>query len=282
MPDKDRWTTPLGIATALVAVVGTTLAGLAYCDSHRTTDIALEDKEKNEKLESGDPILVSEGTSWFGPAWYASDQVHSVAGMRFPMNGYEIIHWLQANTIHLGVTGTAITVTAQHPTTALIHGAELSDLKCAALFHGTAVRLPAIGDGGETAPPVTIGFNLDAPRPIAQNVTRSGTLSGPFTQQVALDKGDSREFVLNFTTTRSTCTFRAAFTVTSQGGKHAIPIPATWRNGKPSSYLFKVTAPAKSYTRAYITEGGSDWHFKSINPHHLIPDNATLTYTKDR
>ncbi|PZG20961.1 hypothetical protein C1I98_37315 [Spongiactinospora gelatinilytica] len=202
--------------------------------------------------------------------------------MRFPMNGYEIIHWLQANTIHLGVTGTAIAVTAQHVTTALVHGAELSDLKCDPPFRGTAVRLPAIGDGGETAPPVTIGFNLDAPRPVAQNVTPSGALSGPFTHQVALDQGDSREFVLNFTATGRSCTFRATLTVSSQGRKHAIPIPATWRAGKPSGYLFKVTAPAKSYARAYITEGGSDWHFRSINPRHIISENTTLTYTKER
>ncbi|UUN29804.1 hypothetical protein [Streptomyces sp. FIT100] len=267
----------------MIAVIGAVLAGLAYYDSHRTTDIALEDKNEEDKLEAGIPLLASPGASWFGANWRASEKVYStIGGKRFPGNGPEIWEWLDANVVDMGRTGTSITVESRHKTTVLIHGAEVTDVKCRKPLTGTVVSPPAIGDGGEEVLPVMMGFSLDAPRPVARSFDDSGSLGDPFKGQIALDKGDAREFVFTFESARKSCTFRAGLIVSSQGKKRSIPIPATWKDGnKPDSYVFEVTAPAGRYSKAYVTDGSSDteWQFQEVDPHKLVADGLRLIET---
>ncbi|MBH5336222.1 hypothetical protein IHE55_16110 [Streptomyces pactum] len=280
---KDRWARPLGVITAVITVIGAILAGLAYYDSHRTTEIAVGDKAEEDKQEAGLPLLLSPGASWYGPTWYASAEVHEDIDVeRFPLNGGELWDWFRSNTTDLGTTGTAVTVESRHKTTVLVQGAQVTDLKCEEPLRGTAVAPPAIGDGGEEAVPVFMGFDLDAPRPVAQGFDASGKLSGPFKEQIALDKGDARELSVTFMSARKSCTFRAGLTVSSQGRKWSIPLPAGWEDGKPAGYVFKVTGPAERYSKGYLTDSGTDWRFREVDPALLVAKGTTLDYTGPR
>ncbi|MFJ9952458.1 hypothetical protein [Kitasatospora sp. NPDC091207] len=280
----------LALAVAVVTVVGGVIGWFAFYDSHRTTESGLrkdaaehQDRQEDEANENGLPLLVSAGGAWYGPAWYADGSPDpSADGRAFPVNGGEIFEWLEART-PVGRTGTAVTVQSRHRTTVVVQGAELSGLSCQAPLSGAAFRPPGVGDGGDEAPPTGIGFNLDAQKPIAHNVeTAAGpggspqeVLGGPFTHNVALDKGDARQIVVMFESRTKSCTFRADLLVSSKGRLFRIPLPATWKAGAADGYVFKVTAPAERYRQTLVTDNA--WTLRSVAPQDVAADGLALT-----
>lgn len=281
----------VALAVTVVTVVGGVIGWFAFYDSHRTTESGLrkdaaewKDRQEDEEKEKGLPLLVSPGGAWYGAPWYANGSAdRSADGTAFPVNGGEIFEWFETRTAAVGMTGTAVTVESRHRTTVLVQGAELRELSCQAPLAGTAFRAPGIGDGGDEAPPTEIGFDLDAQKPIARNVESAPAgdgsppqrLGGPFTRNVALDKGDARQFVVTFESRTRSCTFRADLLVSSQGRIVRIPLPATWKAGAADGYVFKVTAPAERYQQAYVTD--SAWTFRSVAAQDVANDGLSLT-----
>jgi hypothetical protein len=84
------------------------------------------------------------------------------------------------------------------------------------------------------------------------------TLGGPYTRQIALDKGDPRESRIIFTTQTRSCSFQADLLVYSKGKQYRLRLPSSWgADGKPASYTFTVAPPHKPYKSHYVVGTGN-------------------------
>jgi hypothetical protein len=84
------------------------------------------------------------------------------------------------------------------------------------------------------------------------------TLGGPYTRQIALDKGDARESRIVFTTQTRSCSFQADLLVYSKGKQYRLRLPSSWgADGKPASYTFTVAPPHKPYKSHYVVGTGN-------------------------
>lgn len=224
----------------------------------RAEDRELGEKAEEDALEGGLPLKLAPGVNYYGPGWYVSNTSYGtdqLNGQPFKDDGGEAVPswaWLEKNWTPLSATGLAVSVESQHKTTVLVQALKLHDVNCSGpVPNGTLLRPPTIGDGGEVSPTVDMGMNIDSPRPVTRTV-KGLTLGDPYTDQVALDKGDAREFRIIFTTQKKACSFQADLLVYSKGKQYRLRLPASWKAGKPSGYTFTVAPPRKPYKSHYV------------------------------
>ncbi|MFE7333039.1 hypothetical protein ACFU8W_51350 [Streptomyces sp. NPDC057565] len=245
----------LGLVVAAVALIPT------FQGESREQQSAAEDrKEKNEEdaLEAGLPLKLSPGVTYYGPGWYVSGTSYGndqLNGQPFTQDGGAAVPswaWLAKNWTPLSSTGVAVSVESQYKTTVLVQGLKLHDVDChGAVPKGTLLQPPTIGDGGEGARSVDMGMNVDSNRPVTREV-EGLSLGAPYTDQVALDKGDAREFRIIFNTHKRACAFKADLLVNSKGKQYRLPLPAEWDSGKATGYTFTVAPPSKTYQSRYV------------------------------
>ncbi|WP_344388564.1 hypothetical protein [Streptomyces aureus] len=275
-------------ALAAALVVWPTIQGNARDDAND------KDEKKKEAaeaaVEAGQPLKLSPGVTYYGPSWYVSETSYGtdqLNGQPFKQDGGDAVPswaWLRKNWIPLATTGTAVTVESQYKVTVVVQALELRDVNCTLpLPRGTLLQPPTIGDGGEVATPVSMGMRVDSLRPITRTAEGS-KLGGPYTRQVALNKGDAREVNITFTAEKRACSFQARLVVNSKGKQYRLRLPATWKDGKPDSYTFTVAPPRKPYKSHYVVGDGNmlvavpetDIKWKDGNP--AYTGNGELSY----
>ncbi|MFD0067850.1 hypothetical protein ACFRAI_38565 [Streptomyces sp. NPDC056637] len=217
-----------------------------------------KEKKAEDALEAGLPLKLSPGATYYGPGWYVSSTSYGndqLNGQPFKQDGGAAVPswaWLTKNWTPLSSTGVAVSVESQYKTTVLVQALKLRSVDChRPVPKGTLLQPPTIGDGGDGAPAVDMGMYVDANRPVTRKV-QGLTLGAPYTDQVALDKGDARELRIIFNTQRRACTFQADLLVNSKGKQYRLPLPADWSNGKPAGYTFTVAPPSKAYQSRYV------------------------------
>ncbi|MDQ0991118.1 hypothetical protein [Streptomyces sp. V3I7] len=245
-----------------------------------------KEKKEEDALEAGLPLKLSPGTTYYGPTWYVSDTSYGndqLNGQPFNDDGGAAVPswaWLTKNWTPLSSTGVAVSVESQYKTTVLVQALKLHDVDCQRpLPKGTLLQPPGIGDGGEGASSVEMGMNVDSNRPVTRKVNGL-SLGAPYTAQVALDKGDAREFRIIFTTRTRACTFKANLLVNSKGKQYRIPLPAEWdHNGKAVGYTFNVAPPSKAYRSRYVV--GNDGELIAVPESDITWVGQRPTYTGD-
>ncbi|MFF9569967.1 hypothetical protein [Streptomyces sp. NPDC014685] len=257
----------------------------------RQEDRELEDKAEEDALEAGLPLKLAPGTSYYGPSWYVSNASYGtdqLNGNPFKEDGGEAVPswaWLEKNWTPLSATGLSVSVESQHKTTVLVQALKLRDVDCSApVPDGTLLRPPGIGDGGEVTPTVDMGMRVDSSRPVTR-VVKGLTLGAPYTSQVALDKGDAREFRIIFTAQEKACSFQADLLVYSKGKQYRLRLPSSWgKGGKPASYTFTVAPPHKPYKSHYVVNAANmlvavpDTHIKWNGQGPTYTGNGELSY----
>ncbi|MFF3631620.1 hypothetical protein [Streptomyces sp. NPDC002164] len=244
-------------ASFAVALLGLVVASLALIPAWTAENREQKNQAEEDTDDNGLPLQVSPGLSYYGAPWRASQTSYElqINGQIFQDNAGPAVpgwQWLEQNWTPVSSTGTAVNVLSKHKTTVLVQGVELRDVACSEPPSGGSLfRVPELGDGGEGAAPVSMGIMVDAARPITR-VSEGLKLGKPYTDQVALEKGDAREFVVEFHTTAKACTFKADLLVYSKGKKYRLQLPSEWQNDKPSGYTFKVAPPTKKYKSHYI------------------------------
>lgn len=260
---RSHWIAVSSMVIALMAT-GAAIAVVAPAinsDNHdqRAEDRELKEASEEDALEAGLPLKLAPGISYYGPDWYVSKTSYGtdqLNGQPFKEDGGEAVPswaWLQKNWTPLSATGLAVNVESQHKTTVLVQALKLRHVNCEGpVPSGTLLRPPGIGDGGEVSPTVDMGMRVDAFRPVTRTV-EGATLGAPYTRQVALDKGDAREFRIIFTAQQKACSFQADLLVYSKGKQYRLRLPASWgKDGKPAGYTFTVAPPHKPYQSHYV------------------------------
>ncbi|WND23604.1 hypothetical protein [Streptomyces violaceus] len=224
----------------------------------RQEDRDLKEQSEEDALEAGLPLKLAPGVSYYGPGWYVNTTSYGIDqlnGQPFKDDGGDAVPswaWLQKNWTPLSATGMAVNVESQHKTTVLVQALKLRDVDCSLpVPEGTLLRPPEIGDGGAAAPSVDMGMRVDAARPVTRTA-EGHTLGDPYTRQIALDKGDAREFRIIFTTQQKACSFQADLLVYSKGKQYRLKLPSSWSDGKAASYTFTVAPPHKPYKSHYV------------------------------
>lgn len=192
-------------------------------------------RSDEEKQEDGPPVEISMHPSSIDAVWFASDEaLGALDGKRFdPATHDESVPgwtWLSKHWIPLGSVSTAVNVEALHNTTSLVQGVRLRDVACGPAVTGSLLKPPAIGNAGIEAPPVVMAMNVDAERPVTRELTDDGEPGDPFTGDVAMEKGDARTIVVNFSAEKKSCTFRADLLVYSNGKPRLVPLPSSSAN----------------------------------------------------
>ncbi|WP_454859988.1 hypothetical protein [Promicromonospora soli] len=271
-----------GALVFLVSVLGLYVAWqelrtISVADQREATTFQQEQAQRarESELAAGEPVTLAPGSSYYGPEAYALlDPLPDLDGVAFDDGAAGIWDpsvpgwaWLQEgpeNWVGVGQGGVSVVVEGKHPATVLVQGVELRDRKCEAPISGTRFLPPTIGSGGEGAPPVFLGLDVESSRPVPRTYEDArvvekgmnrGVLGEPWTEYVALEQGDARTFDIRFEAWTMHCLFEVDLVVYSQGETYEIPIPSEWRDGVASDYTFEVTAPADSYRVAYRTAG---------------------------
>lgn len=260
---RNLWLAVGGLVVGLVGGVAAVAVVSPAINSdkrdQRQEDRDLEEQAEEDALEAGLPLMLTPGVSYYGPGWYVNTTSYGIDqlnGHPFKEDGGDAVPswaWLEKNWTPLSATGLAVSVESQHKTTVLVQALKLRDVDCSLpVPDGTLLRPPEIGDGGEGAPPVDMGMRVDSARPVTRTV-EGLTLGGPYTRQIALDKGDAREFRILFTTQTRACSFQADLLVYSKGKQYPLRLPSSWgAGGKPASYTFTVAPPHKPYKSHYV------------------------------
>lgn len=241
-----------------MAAFGLIVACLALIPAWKAENREQKNQAEEDSDDKGLPLQVSQGTSYYGAPWRSSptDYALQLNGRNFEDDAGPAVpswQWLEKNWTPVSATGVAVNVLSKHKTTVLVQGVELRDVACKnPALGGTLFKAPGIGDAGEGASPVAMGIMVDAPRAVTREVGDGGKLGKPYTDQVALEKGDAREFVIDFHTQAKECTFKADLLVYSKGAKHRLQLPSEWDNDKPVDYTFKVAPITKQYAAHYI------------------------------
>lgn len=243
------------IALALSALALLSIYPL-YVEFWQGQDARAEEQEQ----EDGPPVTISMHPSSIDAVWFASDEAFgTLDGRQFDAFTYDESvpgwTWLRKHWTPLGSVSTAVNVEALHNTTSLVQGVRLRDVVCGPAVTGSLLKPPPIGNAGIEAPPVVMAMNVDAERPVTRELTDDGKPGDPFTGDVAMEKGDARTFVVNFSAQKKSCTFRADLLVYSNGKAHRVHLPSSSANeGKSMTYDFKVTAPSAVYGGRYVTD----------------------------
>ncbi|MFJ2008096.1 hypothetical protein [Streptomyces chartreusis] len=259
---RNHWFAVGGLVVGLVSAVAAAAVVFPAINSderdQRQEDRDLKEQAEEDALEAGLPLKLAPGVSYYGPGWYVnatSYGIDQLNGQPFREDGGEAVPswaWLQKNWTPLSETGLAVSVESQHKTTVLVQALKLRDVDCSLpVPDGTLLEPPGIGDSGEAAPSVGMGMNVDSPRPVTRTV-KGLTLGAPYTDQIALDRGDAREFRIVFATQKRACSFQADLLVYSKGKQYRVRLPASWEDGKPASYTFTVAPPHKPYKSHYV------------------------------
>ncbi|MEW2810908.1 hypothetical protein AB0929_28015 [Streptomyces massasporeus] len=261
--NRNLWLAVGGLVVGLVGG-GAAVAALGPAINSDKRDQRQEDRDLKEQaeedaLEAGLPLKLTPGVSYYGPSWYVNTTSYGIDqlnGHPFKEDGGDAVPswaWLEKNWTPLSATGLAVSVESQHKTTVLVQALKLRDVDCSLpVPDGTLLMPPEVGDGGEGAPPVDMGMRVDSARPVTRAV-EGLTLGGPYTRQIALDKGDAREFRIIFTTQTRACSFQADLLVYSKGKQYPLRLPSSWgAGGKPASYTFRVAPPHKPYKSHYV------------------------------
>ncbi|MDR7385345.1 hypothetical protein [Promicromonospora iranensis] len=213
------------------------------------------------------PVRLSAGYPfWMGPKGYAfPDALLDLGGLPWDSSapaqepGYR---WLASGPIAWVPTSaweSDVVVEATASGTVLVQGVEVRDRTCVEPLDGTFLGMPNVGGPGEDAPPILLGVDVEAPRPVTRERDGLKELGDPWTGQLALEKGDARAVSVRFVAATKHCTFKADLVVHANGAIHRIPLPHGWgENGAPDGYTFEISGPVASYQNAYYVEAYDD------------------------